>query len=340
MSGILVGMEKNIIGGFHLVLDGMTSTYGAWMAGIFTSSLTAYITWRGYQTLAGKLQRPVEDVVWDVAKMLIIMIFVTNAGGYLDMTAAAINGIRDGVSGGDSIWAILDSVWERAQKLGATLYGMDDSKYFAFEGGFAEAIVWLSVAFLVGVSAFVNLIAEFILMLMLTTAPIFIFCLMWGWLRPMFNNWLQTILTCILTALFSGLALQVVINYINKVLEFGVPASKTANMVTLAFQVGIAAVGAGVVMFVVYKLSCMLAGVAAQGAIQGMASAGIGSGFSAAKNAAGSAGSGLAKIGDRAAENLKSRPMPGYGNSPSSSPAAARKASIQTMQRINAQRSK
>ena len=48
--------------------------------------------------------------------------FVTNAGGYLDLVSDAITGLRDGFSGDASIWARLDTVWEKAQALGEKLY--------------------------------------------------------------------------------------------------------------------------------------------------------------------------------------------------------------------------
>jgi type IV secretion system protein VirB6 len=333
-GGIFVGMERAIIDGFHTVLDGLTSTYSGWMAGIFVSCLTAYITWRGYQTLAGKLDRPVEDVVWDIGKMMIIMAFVTNAGGWLDLSISAINGIRDGVSGDESIWVLLDKILEKAQYLGETLYNNDDSTYVPAKGLFAEAIVWISIAFMVGITGFVNLIAELVLMLMTITAPIFIFCLMWGWLRPMFNNWLQTIFSCILTVLFSGFALQVVMNYINTVLDAAVKWAGTANFLTLAVQVGLSGFGAGIVMFVVYRLSSILAGAAAQGAIQGMAFSGMGQGFSGGKKSVNSVRENLGSIGNRAADNLK------YNSSTTNTTSAknARAASIQTVQRMNSQR--
>ncbi|WP_252717306.1 type IV secretion system protein, partial [Shigella boydii] len=61
------------------------------MAHLFSIAvLSLYITWRAYQTMAGKLVRPFEEIVWDVSRMLIIMIFVTNAGGYLDLVSDAI----------------------------------------------------------------------------------------------------------------------------------------------------------------------------------------------------------------------------------------------------------
>ena len=66
---------------------------------------------------------------------------------------------------------------------------------------------------LVGITAIINLIAELVMLLMLATAPIFIYCLMWSWFRDMFSNWLRIILGCILTSLFSGIALTVVMDY-------------------------------------------------------------------------------------------------------------------------------
>ncbi len=142
------------------------------MAHLFSVAvLSLYITWRAYQTMAGKLVRPFEEIVWDVSRMLIIMIFVTNAGGYLDLVSDAITGLRDGFSGDASIWARLDTVWEKAQALGEKLYSYDDSTYVALKGTLAQFLVWAGVMLLVGITAIINLIAELVMLLMLATAP-------------------------------------------------------------------------------------------------------------------------------------------------------------------------
>lgn len=65
------------------------------------------------------------------------------------------------------------------------------------------------------ITAFVSMIAEVMILLLSITAPIFIFCLMYGFLRPMFNNWLQNIFAAILTILLSSLSLRIVVNYLN-----------------------------------------------------------------------------------------------------------------------------
>ncbi|HAY7248724.1 TPA: type IV secretion system protein, partial [Shigella flexneri] len=226
MSGIFVGLNSHIMEGFDSVLTSVAADTGGWMAHLFSIAvLSLYITWRAYQTMAGKLVRPFEEIVWDVSRMLIIMIFVTNAGGYLDLVSDAITGLRDGFSGDASIWARLDTVWEKAQALGEKLYSYDDSTYVALKGTLAQFLVWAGVMLLVGITAIINLIAELVMLLMLATAPIFIYCLMWSWFRDMFSNWLRIILGCILTSLFSGIALTVVMDYLDYILAGATKAS-------------------------------------------------------------------------------------------------------------------
>jgi type IV secretion system protein VirB6 len=309
MSGVYVGLNSHIVGGFESVLNGVAATTGGWMAHLFSVAvISLYITWRAYQTMAGQLTRPFEEIVWDVSRMLIIMIFVTNAGGYLDLVSDAITAIRDGFSGDASIWVRLDTVWEKAQTLGETLYEHDRSTYVPLQGSFAQMLVWVGVAILTGLTAGINLVAELIMLLMLATAPVFIYCLMWSWFRDMFNNWLKTILTCILTTFFCGIALNVVMEYLDYILASAVGATK-ANYLTLAVQVCMGALGAAVVVYLSYKLAQSLAGASAQGAAQALAGAGVASATKTVSNTAGS-------VGNQAAQNLSGS---GTGTASSSS---------------------
>ena len=299
MSGIFVGLNSHIMEGFDSVLTSVAADTGGWMAHLFSVAvLSLYITWRAYQTMAGKLVRPFEEIVWDVSRMLIIMIFVTNAGGYLDLVSDAITGLRDGFSGDASIWARLDTVWEKAQALGEKLYSYDDSTYVALKGTLAQFLVWAGVMLLVGITAIINLRAELVMLLMLATAPIFIYCLMWSWFRDMFSNWLRIILGCILTSLFSGIALTVVMDYLDYILA-GATKASDANYLTLAVQVFLGTAGAAAVMVLTYKLAEALAGASAQGAAQALAASGVGSARQSASSAAGA-------VGDKASQNLNS----------------------------------
>ncbi|EEG1124380.1 TPA: type IV secretion system protein [Salmonella enterica subsp. enterica serovar Java] len=352
-GGIFTGMNNAIMGGLNAVLAGQTSVYGTMISIIATSSFTSYIVFRGYQTLAGKLQRPVEDVMWDIARMLLIMMFVLNIGGWLDITIASINGLKNGFSGSDNVWMLLDTVWAKAQALGQTLYNNDDSTYVKLNGGLSEALVWGGAIFVLITTTIVNLLAEITILLMSTTAPIFIFCLLYGFLRPMFDNWLKTIFTAILTIMLSALFVRIAIKYTNDILDEASRSANMSNMVTLAAQCLLAAVAAGIFIWFSAKIAMALGGAATQAAMQGVAMSGINflgkkgtskpaaaaallAGRGVGKGVAGAAklaGGGIDYAAGKAADAFTS-----YGNTHAAAAAFRRAASIQTMQRANQQR--
>lgn len=287
-GGVFTGLDAAVTDGLNNLTQGQMALFSSLMSTLTVSTVALYILWRGYQTLAGKLQTPAADVAWDLARMGIIMTFVTNASGYLDATIAAINGLKDGFSGGENIWEILDTLWQNAQDLGQHLYIMDNAMYVKLNGGFAEFLVWGGTMATLIVSTIVNLCAEIILLLMATTAPIFIWCLMYGFLRDMFNNWLKNIFTVILTLLFSAYSLHIMINYLGDVLRKASQTAEANNMVTLGAQCALAGVGSAVVVWLSAKLAQSLAGSAVAGAVQGAAAVGLIGAAMATKKAASS----------------------------------------------------
>lgn len=270
-GGLFVGLENAMMTGFTAIVSVQSAVYSTMVAGLAVSAMTIYIIMQGYKTLAGKLETPLADVAWDTARMSLILTFSLNADGYLDATFSAINSLKEGFSGSQSVWALLDSAWEKGQEIGTALWRLDDDT-FSIKGVLAEYTVWGGVGFMLVVSALVNLIAELTLMLMMATAPIFIFCLMFGWLRPMFNNWAQTIFTVLLTVLFSSLALRVAMEYLEKTLDSASQQASSANIATLAVQCCVASICSGVVVLFSAKLAGALAGASVQGSIQGIAS--------------------------------------------------------------------
>ena len=78
---------------------------------LVTVSVTLYVLWKGYQILASKTQTPMQDLVWDLSKFAIIIMFITNADGYLTAATNALQGMKDGLSGGVSAWQTLDNLW-------------------------------------------------------------------------------------------------------------------------------------------------------------------------------------------------------------------------------------
>lgn len=275
-GGIFSSVEKNLIGGITDATKGLMMNYSHMIMGLAATSVTLYIMWRGYQTLAGKLNTPMEDTMWDIIRMAIILSFVANVSGYLDGVIDAINGLKEGFSGSDNIWALLDTLWNKAKVLGKTLHDLDESKYVKDEGWVAEFYVWLGVFVLMIVTAFVSMVAEVMIILLSITAPIFIFCLMYGFLRPMFNNWLQNIFAAILTILFSALSLRIVITFMTSRMAEATAQSIKANIVEMGAQVCLAGICAGILIYFSAKLAGALAGAAATASMQGLAAVGVG----------------------------------------------------------------
>jgi type IV secretion system protein VirB6 len=347
-GGIFVGMDKNIMEGLNAVLEGQSPTYGSMISIIVVSSFTLFIVYRGYQTLGGKLQTPVEDVVWDVGRMLLITTFVLNRDSWLDAVIAAIEGLKDGVSGDDNVWVLLDTVWEKAQTLGQTLFNLDTSTYVQLSGGFAEVLVWGGAIVLLLAATFVNLLAEITLLLMTTTAPLFIFCLLYGFLKPMFDNWLKTIFTAILTIMFSALSIRIAINYLNKILDAAIATSSNSNMVTLAAQCLLAGIASGVVVYFSAKIASALSGAAVQATLQGAVMSGLGGlgglvkkSSDAAKPAmkVGAAGAKLAAKGGVSAAGATGK-LIAVATGKALSAWQKRAAAIENMKRFNQQRNR
>lgn len=271
--------------------DGKMATYGSMISLIIYSSVVLYMLVRGYQIMAGKGQRPVEDLGYDVVKMAIICTFINNADGYLDMCIEAINGLKQGFSGSNDIWALLDQIWGSAQKVASTLLELDPSSYVKMDGGLGALFTFIGVAIALLITTFVFMSAEIGLLLLTTTAPIFIFCLMFGFLRQMFNNWLQSVFSSILTILFSTLALSAAITYLTKILDKMSALAAESNLMTLGLMAGLAGAFCGLVVLISAKIATQLAGVGVEGAVQGAMAMGVmGGTFTAAKTLSGSTG--------------------------------------------------
>ncbi|HHH0405332.1 TPA: type IV secretion system protein [Yersinia enterocolitica] len=332
MAGIFSSVEKNLIGGITDATKGLMMNYSHMIMGLAATSVTLYIMWRGYQTLAGKLNTPMEDTMWDIMRMAIILSFVANVSGYLDGVIDAINGLKEGFSGSDNIWQLLDTLWSKAKFLGKTLHDLDESTYVKDEGWAAQFYVWLGVFALMIVTAFVSMVAEVMILLLSITAPIFIFCLMYGFLRPMFNNWMQNIFAAILTILFSALSLRIVINFLASRMAEATAQAVKANIVELGAQVCLAGICAAILIYFSAKLAGALAGAAATASMQGLAAVGIGAGAFAAARL-------LLPKGQRQVGGKGNTPTPGGGGGGTpNNPREARKNAIRQMEQRNEMR--
>lgn len=302
MAGTFEYFDQQMMSGLESVTSGQMAQYSSWMMGLAGSAVTVYVLVKGYQTMAGKIQTPFADLTWDLARLAIIFSFVANLDGYLDSVISAINGLKEGFSGGESIWQMLDSLLDKAQTLAKTLHDLDDSTVVKDEGMVAQGCVWLGVMAMMMICAFVSLSAEVIILLLSISAPVFIFCLAWGALRSMFERWLQNIFGAILTIMFAALSLRIVVTYLNNVLTQATAGAQATNIVTLGAQVCLAGFAAAMFIWIAAKLATTLAGASATATLQGMAAIGVGAAAAVAvsqisKGFSGSKGGGGQKQG-------------------------------------------
>ncbi|WP_340617414.1 type IV secretion system protein [Xenorhabdus entomophaga] len=239
------------------------------------AAITLYVLWKGYQTLAGKSQTPLADLAWDLAKFGIIIAFVTNAGGYLTSTTDALQGMKDGFSGGVSVWKTLDNLWLSTQNLADKVY-QKDTDFVPMAGAVGMILVWAGSIILMAIGTVVYLVADVTMNLLTITAPIFIFCLMFGFLRSMFNNWLQMMFSSILTVLFASLVIRIGMDFQGDILKQVINASAISNIITSGAMGFMAGMLSALLVLIARSFATQLAGAGVDGAVQGMAMMGLG----------------------------------------------------------------
>lgn len=269
-----------------------------------------YILWFAFSTVANKHKTPVPDFIWNLVRFTIILMFIKNTGGWLDASTEAIYGLRDTLAGGIDPWKWMDQLWVKTSQVAAKLKHLDTSTYVQVDGGLGAFFTYLGGLIALIICAIVFFSAEITLLLLTTTAPIFIMCLMFGFLRQMFNNWLQLIFSSIFIVMFGSLALRAGMTFLSLTLSEAVKKADTVNLIAM----GATSLAAGILMAFIVWLSktfaSHLAGAGVDGALQGAAAMGLmGTGFMAFKGIRKTAGA----LGNAASTMGKNNRDRGWG---------------------------
>lgn len=281
MAGFFVKYNNELMAKLEEIGNTYQSQFASDIMTLATASITLYVMWKGYQTLAGKTQTPLPDLAWDLTKFAIIITFITNGGGYLTAATEALKGLKEGFSGGVSVWQTLDNLWASTQLLAEKIY-QKDTDYIPLAGAIGACGVWIGSILLMGFSTLVFISADVVMTLMIIVAPIFIFCLMFGFLRQMFNNWLQTIFSSILTVLFASLVIKFCMDVQGEMLTTMSNMAGRSNVFTVGAMGLMAGVISSILVVLASKIAMSLAGAGVDGAVQGMAAIGVGASGKAA----------------------------------------------------------
>lgn len=178
-----------------------------WIGGLLEVSalgITIYVMFYGYMVLAGKIQEPMPDFAWNLARFAIVIGVLSNMGTYSTYVNEAVHGLRgflvgDEMSGNAyggidaKIGVIVNLYADSLDKA----HGISGHLFWIVQCVFLAPLCLGVVGYAVGI-----VVSEITLIGLLAVFPIFLFCYLWGWFKDMFSMWLQAVIGCCLFVLF------------------------------------------------------------------------------------------------------------------------------------------
>ena len=258
-----------------------------WVQGSLAAILTVVIMYKGFQTLAGRTQSPIKELVWDISKKLLIMMFVLNINGWFTQSKELCDAFYDWASGKQNFYGQLDTITDKYVEAMNSFY--KSISVGLFDSTNIVGPVWCMLCLTIGyifialAFAFTLITAQLTNTLLIFVLPIALFALMWERTKQMFGQWLNMFISnLIVLILYSSLA-----NLVIRVFEktFTITGEISANYPF--YSKGISILLTSIMLVVAIKMVVQIA--------QGLASVSLDSGAGAA--AAGVMGSTGAAVG-------------------------------------------
>lgn len=259
-----MGFFENLFTSFEVIVNSVVIQTDYF--DIFRYSIVGYFTfrlmWMGYMTQFERIQTPITESIYIGLKYAVIIIFASNYNGYLDLVFKAINGFKDYVSGNTNIFAMLDHTVKTGGNLASLLYEEGNME----SGSLASLIVWVFIFFACSAPIFIIMVNIVKLKLLTLTAPLFIGCLMFGWFKNLFTQWLSLVVSSVLTYLFLGLILQISVNFLEK--QILLITENAENEIPNTFDVAGTAVLICIATYILAKISVEIAKAIGQVSIE------------------------------------------------------------------------
>lgn len=171
-------------------------------------TITIQIMIKAYQVMAGKSQSPTQELIWDITIKILIISIALNLSGFLDAIKSAMEELHNLMSGDKNLYSVLDEKLTATMKLADIVYDEGNT----LSGPFYAIIIFIS--FLLGiVPSFLTVVTtDITLRLLMLIAPIVIFFRAYSWGKQMFDQWLSTFFTNLLTVFIVGTMLSLFVN--------------------------------------------------------------------------------------------------------------------------------
>jgi type IV secretion system protein VirB6 len=232
------------------------------LEGVVIAYITLLLVIYAINVFLFKKPQPFSDLLTKVLFWLAIYIFAFNLDGMLDAVRNGIDSMYNWASNGTSLFAQLDSLYDKMYATSEKIYKADESTFVKAQGLFGQFLIMMGFLLFAIIVLFVAIFTTLSLQLLVLFAPFAIVTLYFGWLKQTFSNWVQAILANTITVLFVSLFFKffsdLYSEYTAKALAESSKVSEQ-GLVSLAFEIMIfslvMALFAGVATYYGFRLA-------------------------------------------------------------------------------------
>ncbi|EAH4595793.1 conjugal transfer protein TrbL [Campylobacter coli] len=177
--------------------------------------ITLVIMYKGYEVLMGRSQSPIRELTWDITGKLVAITFALNLGGWLDLTISTMDGLYEWAGGGTQMYKTLDEMYANTAQLTNIIWAKSSGVGGAILAIVAMLLCYVGFAIAVVPALTIFVVTTFTQTLLVITAPIVFWLLVFKATKNVFTQWIGLLLSNTLVILLVGLFLGVFMEQIS-----------------------------------------------------------------------------------------------------------------------------
>ena len=177
--------------------------------------ITLVIMYKGYEVLMGRSQSPIRELTGDIVGKLVAITFALNLGGWLDLTISTMDGLYEWAGGGTQMYKTLDEMYANTAQLTNIIWAKSSGVGGAILAIVAMLLCYVGFAIAVVPALTIFVVTTFTQTLLVITAPIVFWLLVFKATKNVFTQWIGLLLSNTLVILLVGLFLGVFMEQIS-----------------------------------------------------------------------------------------------------------------------------
>ncbi|EAJ8021401.1 type IV secretion system protein [Campylobacter upsaliensis] len=198
---------------------------------LFSIIITLVIMYKGYEVLMGKSQSPIRELTWDIAGKLLVITFALNLGGWLDLVIGAMDGIYEWAGGGAQMYQNLDEMFANTAQLTNIIWAKSSGIGGAILAIVAILLCYIGFCIAVIPTLAILIVTTFTQTLLVISAPIVFWLLVFKATRNVFTQWIGLLLSNTLVLLLVGLFLKTFMNQMSSWIKYFAQETQTGGEV-------------------------------------------------------------------------------------------------------------